>query len=48
MFTLKKVIISCVNYWTFHIKHPCFAPSVQLGSWSRAFFQFSKCVTQSN
>ena len=46
MFTLKKVIISCVNYWKFHIKQPCFAPCVQPGSWSHAFFQFSKCVTE--
>ena len=22
MFTLKKVIISCVNYWTYHVKQP--------------------------
>ena len=48
MFSLKKVIISSVNYWKYHIKQPCFVPCVQPGSWSLAFVQFSKCVTEAN
>ena len=28
IFTLKKIIISCVNYWTLHVKQPDIASGV--------------------
>ena len=37
MFTLKKVIISCVNYWTFHALRP--ASSLEVGAMPSFSFQ---------